>query len=274
MCKALQLPCLEIASENSEGGLLRKRSAQASQLFNKPFRTTEQQPSHTPSKAATESDNSLRAPMDEKSAARLLNQLQSQREFTQSHLPLTNPAHQTSASTGFPSTSENKQGPPSLDESRITGDDFMGDDGTCLRTAGPVQRIARNEVVNNCSNMSPEAFLIRSQNHCADPQNFSQIGNDQAPVDSRNEDTIRWQAQVVQNDPGVKTAVSKTSEALYNENSPDTPSHPEQSIFLSDQAERVLQGSIDRDMDLFEGWNINPDMGDKEGLNIDPDMDV
>lgn len=141
--------------------------------------------------------------------------------------------------------------------------------------------MAHNKVVNNCSNLSPEASLTSFKNYCVDPQNFSQIG-DQAPVDTRNENTTQWQAQVAQNDPDIEAA-PKASEVLFNEKSQDALLYLEQSMFLSGQAERLLQNdkivdfegwNIDDDMDTYDEWNIDGDMDKLERSSMNPDMAV
>lgn len=139
----------------------------------------------------------------------------------------------------------------------------IGEESAAQSHEGLLQRTPRKEVVNNCSNTGQKASL--------DPQNLSsQIGNEQASVDSRNEDASRWQAQVVQNDPGVEITASKIPELLLNENPQDATSQSMQYNFSTDKIETTLgdgngndlfkEYTIDDDMELFPGYTIDFDM--------------
>ena len=174
--------------------------------------------------------------MDEEPAALLLNQLQPQRDLAQSQ--------------------------PTSDESQIIGDDFIRDGRVRLENGWLIQPTAGNEVVDNCSNMSPKASRTTSKNYYADPQNFSHIGNDQVPVDSRSGTTVQRQARIVQNDPGIE---------LDNENSQNAQLHSEQFKSSSGQV-KSIPWNIERDMDEFEILDGNPNMDVSEGSNNNHDI--
>ena len=200
--------------------------------------------------------------MDGEPAALLLNQLQPQRDLAQSQSTSVNPPQQASAFTGLLRTSENKQGQSSSDESQIIGDDCIRDGGVRLENGWLIQRTARNEVVDNCSNISPKASRTTSKNYYADPQNFSHIDNDQVSVDSRSEIAVQRQARMVQNDPGIE---------LDNENSQDAQLHSEQFKSISGQVESI-SWNIELDMDVLEILDGNPNMDVCEGSNNNHDI--